>query len=61
MVKYYDIDMERIYTLAELRLEWDLLTEDEKGTAETFDEYLMNCLSKNGSLVPVYPVENVHA
>lgn len=53
MKKYYDIDMECAFTLAELRIEWEALTEDEKGTAETFDQYLANCLSKNGSLVRI--------
>lgn len=57
-MKYYDIEEQKTYTAHELLKEWEQLTEDEKGTAATFGEYLLNCLSKNGTLIPVY--ETVH-
>ena len=53
-MKYYDIEEQRIYTVEELRTEWESLTEDEKGSAENFSQHLRNCLSKNGTLIPIY-------
>ena len=57
-MKYLDIESGEILTAHDLLKEWEQLTDDEKGTAKTFGEYLINCTSKNGTLIPVY--ETVH-
>lgn len=55
---YFDIESHETVSEKELFHEWQSMTEDEKGTSETFADYLKNCLSKNGTLIPVY--ETVH-
>lgn len=59
-MKYLDIESGEILTAHDLLIEYESLTEDEKGTAATFGEYLLNCLSKNGTLIPVYETETIH-
>ena len=54
MMKYFDIESGEILDAHDLLLEYESLTEDEKGTAQTFGEYLVNCTSKNGTLIPIY-------
>lgn len=53
-MKYYDIEEQKTYTAHELLKEWEQFTDEEKGTAKTFGEYLINCTSKNGTLIPIY-------
>lgn len=57
-MKYLDIESGEIITAQDLLKEWEQLTDDEKGSAQTFGEYLVNCTSKNGTLIPVY--ETIH-
>ena len=50
MKKYLDVDRGKIYTRDELYKEFEILRLNRETDAETFGQYLNNCLSKNGSL-----------
>lgn len=50
MKAYYDIENEEVVTEKELEKEYELLRQHGETEAETFKDYLANCLA--GSLVP---------
>ena len=71
MIKYSTIQSEVYHTLAykdergfimtrpELRDEYEHLKRNSETDAETFNEYVRNCCSKNGTLEVVYINEDI--
>ena len=54
MLKFYDTEHGNALDLAELMTEYDTLKADEATEAETFADYLQNCLTRNGgTLEPI--------
>ena len=50
MKKYYDIETEEIITEEDLEKEYNDLKKTGDTEAATFNDYLINCTSKNGTL-----------
>lgn len=50
--KFWDTEAEEIITLSQLKDEYEELKKDGQTEAETFENYLDNCLHKNGTLEP---------
>ena len=48
--KYYDIETEEIITEEDLEKEYNDLKKTGDTEAATFNDYLINCTSKNGTL-----------
>ena len=47
---YHDIESDEYLTRDDLKKEWEYLWKNGECEADTFEGYLRNCLSKNGSL-----------
>lgn len=50
---YYDIESGEYLTRADLQREFEFLKASEETEADSFEDYLKNCLSKNGTLEKV--------
>lgn len=50
--KFWDTEAEEIVSLSQLKDEYEELKKDGQTEAETFEDYLSNCLHKNGTLEP---------
>lgn len=50
MEKYYDLEHDIFYTKKELEDSFNELKKNHETDIETFNEYLKECLSKNGTL-----------
>ena len=50
MVRYYDTESGNILTEEELRKEWEELFRNGETETDTFEGYIRNCTSKNGTL-----------
>ena len=53
MRTFFDIESEETLTIVELEAEYNELKANNETEAETFADYLTNCLSKNGTLQEV--------
>lgn len=49
-MKYHDIETDEVLTIDDLKTEYRILRENGETEADTFEDYLQNCLSKNGTL-----------
>lgn len=48
--KFYDTEHDEVITLSQLKEEYEELSANGETEAETFKDYLSNCLDKNGTL-----------
>ena len=59
-MKYLDIESREILTTEQLKKEfYGFVANDGEHDEWTFDDYIRECTSKNGTLVPVYDVETI--
>ena len=49
-MRYHDIETDEVLTIDDLKTEYRILRENGETETDTFDGYLQNCLSKNGTL-----------
>lgn len=50
MRRFKDIETNEVITIEELEKEYNELFENEETETDNFEDYLHNCLSKNGTL-----------
>lgn len=48
--KFYDTEHDEVITLSQLKAEYEELSANGETEAESFKDYLTNCLDKNGTL-----------
>jgi len=53
MTKFYDTEHGITLDLAELLTEYDILKKENETEAESFGDYLQNCLTRNGGTLEV--------
>lgn len=53
MTKFYDTEHGNTLDLADLLMEYDTLKAENSTEAESFGDYLQNCLTRNGGTLEV--------